>query len=119
MASTCWSYRLHSPVRSYLKHWYSRVSQPQDREQSCRQSSMESQAVSKLFPHLSGPAVVHVQEEKQWETSKIALEESSETSTCAPPPSSKSRSIRGFSEVWLIFLFFFISLHSGLAPEST
>lgn len=45
---------------------------------------MESWAVSKLFPHLSGPAVVHVQEEKQWETGKIALEESSETSSCAP-----------------------------------
>lgn len=45
---------------------------------------MESRAVSELFPHLSGPAAVHVKEEKQWETRKIILEESSETSSHAP-----------------------------------
>jgi len=50
---------LQTPVRSYLKRWHSRVSQPPDREQSSRQSSLEIQAVSELFPHLSGPAVVH------------------------------------------------------------
>lgn len=72
---------VQAPVRSYLKRWHSGVSQPQDREQSSRQSSMESWVVSKLFPHLFGPAAVYMQEEKQWETGKTALEESSGTSS--------------------------------------
>lgn len=84
MASTCRRYRLQSPVRSHLELWQPRVSQPRDTEQSSRQSFRESHAVPELLPHLSGPAVVHVQAEKQQETIKIALEDSSGTSSCAP-----------------------------------